>query len=40
VTDRDDGSTRAASGRELMETGFEVRIGEAPGSRLLFYRRV
>jgi hypothetical protein len=40
VTDRDDGSARTVTGRELVETGLEIRIVEAPGSRLLLYRRV
>ncbi len=40
VTDRDDDATRTVTGRELVETGLAIRIAEAPGSRLLFYRRV
>jgi len=40
LRDADTGSVRRAKGREVTEAGLTIEIGEQPGSRLIFYRRV
>ncbi len=40
VRDADSNATQTLTGRELAEQGLAIGIDHAPGSRLLFYRRV